>query len=341
VRPRDQGLLARASLGEVLRGEASLVGSRTTAGHTALGLRPGVVSPYELRESVGLRYGDPAVEEARWERDRTPLRDAALIGRFLLSGLLAPRGGEAPRRIRILGVLVDALDTGETIDRIVAFARAGESRSVFFVHPHALNLAAGDPSLREAMARADLVLPDGSGLRVAASLLGTPLPANLNGTDLVPELLVELAVSGIPVALLGGAPGVAHRAAEVFRRRYGVAIAGARSGFGDPASHEEWIAELSAKGPAVVLVGTGSPLQEKLVDERLRGRAGLVSVTVGGLFDFVTEDKPRAPLALREMGLEWSFRLAVEPGRLARRYLVGNPQFLWRVLRQRWTGEER
>jgi N-acetylglucosaminyldiphosphoundecaprenol N-acetyl-beta-D-mannosaminyltransferase len=335
MRPRDLGLLDRASIGDVLRGRATLVGSRTAAGLSALGLRPGVISPYELRESVGLRYGDPAVEEARWERERTPLRDAALVGRFLLSSLLAPRGGEAARQVPILGVRVDALDTGETIDRIVGFARAGASRCVFFVHPHALNLASEDPALREAIGRADLVLPDGSGLRVAASLLGSPLPANLNGTDLVPELLVELAVAGLPVALLGGAPGVAERAAEAFRRRYGVAIAGVRDGFSPEESLESWLRGLSDRGPTVVLVGLGSPLQERFADRHLRGRENLVSVTVGGLFDFVTEDKPRAPLAIREMGLEWTFRLAIEPSRMARRYLVGNPAFLWRVMRQR------
>jgi exopolysaccharide biosynthesis WecB/TagA/CpsF family protein len=336
MRPRDLPLERRASLAAVAAGRARIVGSRTVAGTECLGLSPGMVSPYELRQAVGLRYGDPTFEEARWERQRSFLGDGALVARFLLSKAFAPQGKKRAERVTVLGVSLDALDTGEAIDRIVAFAREGSSRSVYFLHPHALNLAHEDTSLRAVIARADLALPDGAGLRVAASLLGRSLPANLNGTDLVPELLVELAVAGIPVALFGGAPGVAERAGKAFSVRYGVEIKAVRDGFGDAEGNAAWLTQVSAGGPVVLLVGIGSPLQERFVDANVRGRPNIVAVTVGGLFDFASNDKPRASGALRELGLEWVYRLALEPKRMARRYLVGNPLFVARVLRQRF-----
>ncbi len=89
-----------------------------------------------------------------------------------------------------------------------------------------------------------------------------------------------------------------------------------------------------APGP----VGMGSPRQEAWAEEHLSGVAGLTVLTVGGLFDFFSGRMPRAPLAVRELGLEWAYRLAQEPRRLASRYLVGNPLFVSRVVRQRLVG---
>jgi exopolysaccharide biosynthesis WecB/TagA/CpsF family protein len=341
VLPRDVPLTPRAALADVIRGQARVVGSRTEAGRDAFGLPPGVVSPYELRAAAGLAYGDPAIEEARYEKRRTRLKDLATLARFAVTAPLAraaaPRADAAVRpRVSLLGVEMDALDTAEAATRIVRFAQAGVARRVFFVHPHALDVASRDAELRAILRSGDLVLPDGAGIRLAARLSGTALPANVNGTDLTPELLVELAVERIPVALVGGAPGVAARAAARWATRYGVTIAATQDGFADAATYDAWVASLPR--PCVVLVGFGTPLQERFVERHLRDRAGIVAVTVGGLFDFASDDKPRAPMAMRELGLEWLFRLAVEPRRLASRYLVGGPRFLARVLAERLRG---
>jgi N-acetylglucosaminyldiphosphoundecaprenol N-acetyl-beta-D-mannosaminyltransferase len=335
VLPRDVPLLPRASIRDVLWRRARLVGSRTGVGRADLGLTPGVVSPYEVREGVGLRYGDPPVEEARYERGRSLLRDAATLGRWLLTRGGARRSVPPAARRWVVSAAVDAVDTADAISRIVRALRRGRGGRVYFVHPHALNLASRDRELREELARAEMVLPDGIGLRVAASMLGWRFPANVNGTDLLPELLLELAAERIPVALIGGADGVAEKAAGAWHRQTGVAIAGTWSGFDTDEAYRAAVESLRRQGPCVVLVAMGTPHQERFVARYLADLPKAVSITVGGLFDFAAGGKPRAPLAWREMGMEWVWRLVHEPRRLGKRYIVGNPEFLWRVAAQR------
>jgi N-acetylglucosaminyldiphosphoundecaprenol N-acetyl-beta-D-mannosaminyltransferase len=333
----------RARIRDVLLGHARLVGSRTRVGRDDLGLPRGVVSPYELRTRVGLRYGDPPLEEAKHERERTPMRDAATALRWLALRVLTPRRTQtvAVARPFVVSSRVDALDTREVVERVIGWLRAGESRRAFFVHPHALNIAAEDEGFRRDLAAADLVLPDGIGIRVAARILRTGLPANVNGTDLVPELLLELAAEGLSVALVGAAPGVAARAAGAWQARTGVKVAGTWDGFGDDDAMRAAARSIAAGAPCVVLVGMGSPIQERVALRYFADLPGVVTMTVGGLFDFVAGNQPRAPQALRELGLEWVWRLAHEPRRLGRRYLAGNPVFIARAIAQRLASEWR
>jgi N-acetylglucosaminyldiphosphoundecaprenol N-acetyl-beta-D-mannosaminyltransferase len=327
-------------MADVLGGRARVVGSRTHVGRHDLGLPPGVVSPYEVREVAGLRYGDPPIEEARYERHRTLVKDAGVLARLAVTRLLPrPESNVGPprdaERVRIVSANVDALDTAAAIGVVMGWLERRAHGLVFFVHPHALNLASNDTQLRDDIASADLILPDGIGMRVAASILGAHLPANVNGTDLLPELLLELAAHGTPIALIGGKPGVAERAAATWAKGTSVRIAGTWDGYKSDAEYEEIAKQIGAAGPCVVLIAFGSPLQERFAVRHFKDRAGVVAITVGGLFDFAAGDKPRAPLAWRELGLEWVWRFVHEPKRLGKRYLVGNPEFVARALAQR------
>jgi N-acetylglucosaminyldiphosphoundecaprenol N-acetyl-beta-D-mannosaminyltransferase len=336
MQPREIPMAPRASIREVLRGRARLVGSRTAIGRDDLHLPPGVISPYEAREAMGLRYGDPVIEEARYERKRTSLKDAGLVARWVLTRL-ARRDAEeeAPSdRPYVVSAKVDALDTSEAIRRILRWLSDRRGGRVFFVHPHALNLAARDPELRRELQSADMVLPDGVGLRVAATLLGVQFPANVNGTDLIPELLIELAAERIPVALIGGAEGVAERAAQAWKRSTGVNVVGAWHGFASEAEYRAIAKRIAAAGPCVVLVAMGTPHQERFVARYLADLPQAVSITVGGLLDFASGEKVRAPIEWRELGLEWAWRLVHEPKRLGKRYLLGNPEFVFRAFGQ-------
>lgn len=338
MRPREMPFTPRATLGDVLARRARVIGSRTRVGRDDLGLVPGVISPYEAREAMGLRYGDPPIEEARHERARTRLGDVSLFARWALTRfakqtpLPDTRGDGRPY---IVAARLDAIGTDDAIARIVGWIHDRRGGSVFFVHPHALNLAARDSTFRAELARGGLVLPDGIGLRVASSILGKKLPANVNGTDLVPELLVELAADRVPIALVGGAPGIAVRAGEAWRARTGVEVVATWDGYQDDATYRAMAAQLRSGGPCVVLVALGSPRQERFALRYLADLPNVVAITVGGLFDFASGEKRRAPLAVRELGLEWAWRLAHEPRRLGRRYLVGNPEFLARAAFQR------
>lgn len=340
MEPREIPLEHRARLRDVARGRARIVGARTRIGRRDLGLMPGVISPYELRTRLGLRYGDPPIEEARYERRRSGVTDAKLVVRWAFvhvvsSPLTARETRERRSRFRILSVPVDSVDTVEAIARIRSYLRENRSARVFFSHAHAITTSARTPQLREDFENADLVLPDGIGLRIGAAMLGWRLPANVNGTDLVPELLHRLAVDDIPIALVGGDPGVADRAFEAWRGSTSLRLVGAWHGFMREQDYAEMARVVASAAPCVALVALGSPLQERFAFRHFGGSPGVVSITVGGLFDFASGAKRRAPLAWRELGLEWVWRLAHEPRRLAGRYLLGNPEFLARVAVQR------
>jgi exopolysaccharide biosynthesis WecB/TagA/CpsF family protein len=287
---------------------------------------------------MGLRYGDPPIEEAKHERGRSALGDVSVIARWAITRVVkrsAAADSHATNRPYVVAANVDAIDTADAIARILRMLRERRGGSVFFVHPHALNLAARDAAFRADLALGALVLPDGVGLRVASSILGERLPANVNGTDLVPELLVELAADRIPIALIGGAPGVAVRAGEAWTKRTDVAVVATWDGYQNDATYSAMSDQLRDVGPCVVLVALGSPRQERFVLRYLEGLPNVVAITVGGLFDFASGEKPRAPLAVRELGMEWAWRLAHEPRRLGRRYLLGNPEFIARAVLQR------
>jgi N-acetylglucosaminyldiphosphoundecaprenol N-acetyl-beta-D-mannosaminyltransferase len=322
-------LLPRAPLAAVLGGRAPLVGSRLDPSAPR-----GFVSPIEARVHLGIPYGDLAREE----RDRIEASDEILgvLLRAAVSRLLAGDGEASTGRPFIVATHVDALTIDEALDRLIAPGPEERARVVHFVHPHALNLAAGDAELRDHLARADLVLPDGVGLRLAGRILGAALPHNLNGTDLLPLLCERLAAIGRPLCLVGAGPGVAEACARAFARLTpGLRVALVSHGFLSDGESRGIAASIARLRAPLVLVGMGTPLQERWAWRYLARLQGATVVTVGGLFDFYSGRIPRAPAALRELGIEWIWRLAQEPGRMFKRYVVGNPAFLLRVLEQR------
>jgi N-acetylglucosaminyldiphosphoundecaprenol N-acetyl-beta-D-mannosaminyltransferase len=325
-------LRPRARLGDVVTGKAPLVGARCTSVAP-----PGLFSPIEARLALGIPYGDLAAEERKYFADRTVAKDVATAARAAVALALAPEAG-APFEPRpfLVAAHVDNLTIHEALETILTPAPERRARIVYFVHAHALNLAAADASFAARLARADAILPDGIGIRIAARLLGVAMRHNINGTDLLPELCRAAAQRGVPLVLIGGAPGVASTCADRLREAHaGLAIPIAESGFLSEAEIAGVVTRLGGLPGAVVLVGMGSPRQEAWAEKHLGGVGGITVLTVGGLFDFFSGRMPRATLGIRELGLEWAYRLAQEPKRLASRYLVGNPLFLTRALRQR------
>ncbi|HID07961.1 MAG TPA: glycosyltransferase, partial [Armatimonadetes bacterium] len=210
---------------------------------------------------------------------------------------------------------------------------------VMYANVHVLNTAYRDPDLRRILNRAELVYCDGAGVKLGARILGKHLPERMTGADWIHELCQACQETGMTLYLLGGEPGVAAKAAEVLATRYpGLSIVGTHHGHYNHTGPENdvVIAEINALQPDILLVGFGTPLQEKWIDHHFERLDVPVVWAVGALVDFVTGKKPRAPRWMLDHGLEWLYRLWSEPGRLWRRYVVGNPLFLWRVLMQRW-----
>lgn len=201
-----------------------------------------------------------------------------------------------------------------------------------FVNAHCINVATRSLEYRWALGKADHILPDGSGLSIAARLSAKRFRANLNGTDLFLPLCRQAAARGLSIYLLGSSEGVASAAAETARKHVpGLRIAGTRNGYFEDRESERLIDAINRSGADIVLVALGVPKQDVwIARNRHRMNAKLV-LGVGAQFDFWSGRVSRAPLLLRKAGLEWIWRLAIEPRRMARRYLVGNVTFLLRA----------
>lgn len=154
----------------------------------------------------------------------------------------------------------------------------------------------------------------------------------MNGTDLLPHLCRAIAASGDSLFLLGARPGVAEDAARnLAAQAPGLRIAGTCDGYFSPAAEEEVIARINSSGAGVLVVAMGASRQELWL-ERNHGRlTPPVRLGVGGCLDFHAHRVSRAPQWLREMRMEWIWRLLQEPGRMWRRYLIGNGVFLLRL----------
>ena len=177
-----------------------------------------------------------------------------------------------------------------------------------------------------------MILPDGIGVDLAARMTGQRLTANLNGTDFVPALLRTARQRGLSVFLFGGTPGTAERAADrLCRDLPGLRVVGTRDGFSGAADETAAIDAINASGADILIVAMGVPRQDVWLARNAERLAPRIRLGVGALLDFLAGNVRRAPVAIRRARCEWVWRLAIEPRRLAGRYLIGNATFLARA----------
>ena len=308
---------------------------RTEKCRVVASVPPGLFSTWELRQRTNVAYGTQNDIDAEYVRTRSLRANSGILLRSVLASLYGGETrGELTDRADILGLPLDNLSMDQAIDAILT--PAARLRQVSFINVDCVNLSHRDPAYRNALVNSHLRLADGIGLRIAGRILRSEIRQNVNGTDLFPLLLARLAASGQSIFLLGGRPGVAADVAVWAQANYpGARIAGTAHGYFAPHEEGALIERINQSGAAILLVAFGAPRQEKWIERnagRLRVHAAL---GVGGLFDFYAGRIPRAPQWLRELGLEWTFRLYQEPGRMWRRYLVGNVVFLSKVVAER------
>jgi N-acetylglucosaminyldiphosphoundecaprenol N-acetyl-beta-D-mannosaminyltransferase len=332
----------------ILRGDMAWVGPRARAQGEAfesacLGVRPGLVNPWFIRRRTAVDFGTEEQADLGYLARRGLQHDLGLLLRgALVAALPAATGRLVPERVVVGDVAFHNVDMTQALARLSGFLDGTGTAQVSFVNPACVNIAASNRAYRRVLARANLVLPDGIGIKIGTALLGTPLKQNVNGTDLFPRLCDLLQARAASVFLLGGGPRVAEAvAAQMAARWPGVRVVGARHGFFSVAEEGRVVAEVRASGADVLLVARGVPGQDLFIDRYLPQLGVKVALGVGGLFDFVSGRISRAPVWMRETGLEWMWRLRQEPGRMWRRYLVGNITFLARVVMQRATLRKR
>lgn len=216
------------------------------------------------------------------------------------------------------------------------------SHSIYFVNAHTLNVASRDPMYRDVLKRGSYVFADGTGVRWAVRIIyGKRLKDNLNGTDLVPQLFRHLAGKGYRYYLLGAKRDVIERAADYAVKAFsGWTLAGFHHGYLPEGTRYDLVSEINRSDADMLLVGMGNPIQEIWIDKHLEKLRIPLCLGVGGLFTYWARDLKRAPLWMRNIGVEWLYLLSRQPHKF-NRYVIGNPLFLYRVARQRVSTKKR
>jgi N-acetylglucosaminyldiphosphoundecaprenol N-acetyl-beta-D-mannosaminyltransferase len=224
------------------------------------------------------------------------------------------------------GLSLAGLDLEGALEWITAQARAESSAIVVTPNINHLHLVQSSDDARRALQTADLQLADGWPIVAASRILGSPLPGRIAGIDLVQALIDSDA--GFSVAILGGSDDSATRLAErVALRNRVVLVDELRSGWDTPRRRSELTARVAEAKPNLILVAVGAPRQELLAHELKDVVSGPI-ICCGAAVEVLAGARPRAPRFLQSIGMEWAFRLAIEPRRLCRRYIVAGATFL-------------
>lgn len=232
----------------------------------------------------------------------------------------------------LLGVRIDAVDYEGALARIMKATEAGQRCTCAALAVHGVMTGVLDPEQRYRLNHLDLVVPDGQPVRWGLNLLyGLGLPDRVYGPSLTLKVCEIASRRGLPIFLYGSQPEVVGRMARNLQERFpGLDIAGAEpSKFRrlSPEEKTQIVQRIRSSGAAITLVGLGCPRQEVWVFE-FGDDLQMPSLAVGAAFDFHAGSIPQAPARLQRLGLEWFYRLAQEPGRLWKRYLLLNPLFV-------------
>jgi N-acetylglucosaminyldiphosphoundecaprenol N-acetyl-beta-D-mannosaminyltransferase len=249
-----------------------------------------------------------------------------------MSGVLDERPPE-PDRLLIGSIHVDYATMDEAIERIIQLAKVRVGGYIYTPNVDHIVLAERDAYLREAYAGTALSLADGMPLVWLSRMVGRPLPEKVSGSDLVRPLLRRASMEGLRVYLLGAAPGVGDTAAKALLREFpSLRIVGVDSpplGFEKVANLERIAKERMLRvDPDLILIALGCPKQEKLIYKWSLDGVRAVMIGVGATLDFLAGNAKRAPKWISSIGAEWLYRLARDPRRMVRRYLIQDSAFL-------------
>lgn len=326
----------------ILTGDMSLIGPRPAAagdpvvevnGRARLAMKPGAICSWWLRRRANMDFDDETSADLEYLNTASLKADLGIALRAIPALFFSEKREAVPRTVGILGLRIDNISMNEALAWILDRLDGKGQTIVSMTNAHCANISCLNGAYRQSLLDSGLNLADGVGLRLAGKLKGTPIRQNVNGTDLFPRLCSMLEGTGKSIYLLGGRDGVPQAVAEWIAGRYpGAVIAGHRNGYFAPGEEESVAAEIQRSGASVLLVAMGVPMQELWIQRNLEKTGVRVAIGVGGLFDFYSGRIPRAPVWLRELGLEWTYRLLQEPGRMWKRYLIGNWAFLARHL---------
>ncbi len=327
----------------VVRGDMSLIGPpasrpnelgmRQRALQKRSSVRPGLVSLWWLRKRANIDFTSELEMDLEYIDRQTVRGDLGIALRTLPAILYGSGSTFAPERVDVLGVPMLNLTMDEALEYILDAARSSAPKQLCFVNTDCVNKAQNSPQYAARLRAADAVLADGIGIRIAGKILHQEIRQNVNGTDLFPLLCGRIEGSDLGLFLLGAKPGVVESVRDWVTRNYPRArVSGVHHGYFSTEEQEDVLREIRQSGAQILLVAFGAPRQDLWIGEHLAETGVGIAMGVGGLFDFYSGRIPRAPQWMRELSLEWAFRLWQEPSRMWKRYLLGNIIFLSRVL---------
>jgi len=337
------------ALVNILKGDMSFVGPRAVSpgeltprereARKRYSARPGLVCLWWIRKRANIAYSGEAASDVEYVEAQTLRGDFGIALRAIPALLYGEGVAVTQDVVSILDISIDNMTMTDALEWIVRHAAAESPAQICFVNADCANIAYRKPDYLAVLHAARLVLADGIGMKLAGKLLGREIRQNVNGTDLFPRLCESLCGTGAGIFLLGARSGVAEKVRDWIAEHHpSTLVSGYHDGYYSPAEEPEVIGEIARSGASVLLVAFGAPRQDMWIREHLANTGVKVAMGVGGLFDFYSGRIPRAPVWMREVGAEWLYRFYQEPGRMWRRYFVGNAVFLWRVVRARNRG---
>jgi N-acetylglucosaminyldiphosphoundecaprenol N-acetyl-beta-D-mannosaminyltransferase len=265
----------------------------------------------------------------------------ALTSDSMLAHPYAATSAPPVPRINIGSVAIDKYSPTALVDEVLQHALHGRvTRQVVTVNAQFYVLAQKSRRFRECLREASYICADGMPIVWACNTVGEGNVPRVAGVDLMEQLCQQGAAEGLRIFLLGGRPEAATATAAVLSNRYpGLQIAGVNCplfGFERRAhSLQQVLDHIASAKPHVLFVGLGAPKQEFLIRDHIRALNVPLAVGIGGSFEIVSGVLNRAPMWMQSSGLEWAFRFFQEPGRLWKRYLIGNAAFLWHIAKWR------
>jgi N-acetylglucosaminyldiphosphoundecaprenol N-acetyl-beta-D-mannosaminyltransferase len=237
--------------------------------------------------------------------------------------------------VELQGVRIHLVNRGDLLRAIARAVETGRGGIINNVNAHAMNVAYRDPEFRAILNGSDLVFVDGFGVQLAAWIAGLRVGERLTFGDWMDDLFRLCAQRRWSLFLLGDTDEVgADFARELARRHPGCRLAGRHHGFFEKTGpqNDAVVEAINASGAQILLVGMSMPIQEKWAWANKERLLPAVRLASGGFARIYTGRIQRGPRWMTQYGLEWLYRLAVQPRYTWRRYLLGNPLFLWRVL---------
>lgn len=240
-------------------------------------------------------------------------------------------------RIELLGTFVDNLSMAETVDAVDEYIRDGRPLHLMGVNADKINALRKNSRLKEIVNGCGIINADGASVIWASKKLHKPLKERVAGIDLMGELLNLAERKGYRIYLLGAKQEVVEQTVSVIRKEHpSLNIAGFRNGYFTKKDWQYIAEELKNSAPQLIFVGITSPLKEYLIEYLQEQQVNGVFMGVGGSFDVISGNIPRAPKWVQNIGMEWLFRTLQEPRRLLKRYLVGNTEFIFSVYREKY-----